>query len=93
MCCQFAVAQNSQTLFLGDQQRAVGEYGKRFRLPQSLGENRLDVESVDFPSVKDISVTRSGATTWTIRANYEETAPLFANLSILVVFDKSVELQ
>lgn len=55
-------------------------------------ENRFDVESVDFPTVKDIQVRRDGQA-WILRANYEETAPLFYNLQLLVTFDKTVEIR
>jgi len=55
-------------------------------------ENRFDIESVDFPTVKDIQVRRDGST-WIMRANYEETAPLFYNVQLLVTFDKTVEIR
>jgi hypothetical protein len=55
-------------------------------------ENRFDIESVDFPSHKDIVVRREGPA-WVLRANYEETAPLFYNVQLLVTFDKTVEVR
>ncbi len=54
-------------------------------------EKRLDIEQVDYPAVKDIQVTRNGRA-WTISAAYDDQAPLFANVFILVTFDKSVTL-
>lgn len=51
----------------------------------------FDIESVDFPTVKEIDVHRDG-TTWMIEAKYEDSAPLFANISLLVGFDKVVQL-
>ncbi len=50
-------------------------------------EKRFDIESIDFPTVKDITIQREG-TSWTIEAKYEDVAPLFANLSLHVEFDK-----
>ncbi|HUI59981.1 MAG TPA: DUF4845 domain-containing protein [Steroidobacteraceae bacterium] len=52
-------------------------------------EKHFDVESVDYPTVKDLKITRDGRS-WTVQASYDDQAPLFANLFILVQFDKSV---
>jgi hypothetical protein len=55
-------------------------------------EKRLDIESVNYPQVKDIIVKRDGRT-WVLQAAYEDVAPLFANISLLVNFDRSVEVR
>lgn len=55
-------------------------------------EKRFDVEYVDHPSSKDIDVHREGDH-WVAVANYEDVAPLFGNVSILVQFNKQVDLQ
>jgi hypothetical protein len=47
----------------------------------------FDIESISFPDVKDLSVTRDGSG-WTIEAKYEDTAPIFGNISVIVDFDK-----
>jgi Domain of unknown function (DUF4845) len=47
----------------------------------------FDIDSINFPDEKDIAVTRDGST-WTIEAKYEDTAPLFGNLSLIIDFDK-----
>ena len=52
----------------------------------TLGKH-FDIESITFPDEKDIAVTRDGST-WTIEAKYEDTAPLFGNLSLVIDFDK-----
>jgi hypothetical protein len=54
-------------------------------------EKRLFIESVDFPDVKDLKVTRDGKA-WVVQASYDDQAPLFSNVSILVTFDKSVTI-
>jgi Domain of unknown function (DUF4845) len=54
-------------------------------------EKHLNIESVDFPDIKDIKITRDGKT-WVISAAYDDQAPLFSNVFILVTFDKSVTL-
>ena len=52
----------------------------------TLGKH-FDIESITFPDVKDVTVTRDG-TGWTIEAKFEDTAPLFGNVSMVVDFDK-----
>lgn len=54
-------------------------------------EKNLNIESVDYPDIKDIKITREGKS-WVISASYDDQAPLFENISILVSFDKSVTL-
>jgi hypothetical protein len=62
--------------------------------PQGLRgslEKHFEIDSVDYPSVKDVKVTRVGRG-WVVEAAYDDQAPLFANLSIQVTFDKTVRL-
>ncbi len=47
----------------------------------------FDIESISFPDIKDVSVTRDGSG-WTIEAKFEDSAPLFGNISMVVDFDK-----
>jgi Domain of unknown function (DUF4845) len=54
-------------------------------------ENHLNIESVDYPDIKDIKITRDGQS-WVVAAAYDDQAPLFKNVFILVSFDKSVTL-
>jgi Domain of unknown function (DUF4845) len=54
-------------------------------------EKHLNIESVDYPDIKDIKITRDGKT-WTVTAAYDDQAPLFSNVFILVTFDKTVTL-
>jgi Domain of unknown function (DUF4845) len=54
-------------------------------------EKRLFIESVEFPDVKDMKITRSGKA-WVVQAAYDDQAPLFSNVFILVTFDKSVTI-
>ena len=50
-------------------------------------EKQFDIDSIDFPDVRDIDIHKEGAA-WVMRAEYEDQAPLFANASILLKFDK-----
>ena len=54
-------------------------------------EKHLNIESVDYPDIKDIKINRDGRS-WVVSVQYDDQAPLFANLFILVSFDKSVTL-
>jgi hypothetical protein len=55
-------------------------------------ERRFNVEYIENPDAKDIEVHRDGEH-WVAVAKYEEVAPLFGNLSMLMEFDKQVELK
>jgi hypothetical protein len=48
---------------------------------------RFEIDSVEYPDINDVSIRREGQT-WTLEAKFEDSAPLFGNLSILVSFDK-----
>ena len=50
-------------------------------------QKHFDIESIDYPTVKDLEIRRENQV-WLIRAAYEDVAPLFSNLSLLVKFDK-----
>ena len=70
---------------------AKGEAVNPIEVHQSL-ERRFNVEYVENPDAKDIDVHRDGEH-WVAIAKYEEVAPLFGNLSLLIEFNKQVELQ
>jgi len=59
-------------------------------LKKSL-EKQFDVQSIDFPTVKDLTIQRDGKN-WVIDATYDDQAPLFSNISLQVSFHKSVSL-
>ncbi len=52
----------------------------------------FDVDAVEFPDVKDIKITRIDSV-WQLEAVYDDQAPLFANIFILISFDKVVQLK
>jgi hypothetical protein len=52
----------------------------------------FQVESVDYPDVKDLKVARVNDV-WQIEADYDDQSPLFANIAILITFDKIVKLK
>jgi hypothetical protein len=62
----------------------------RQSIMSSLGK-QFDINSLDFPKLSDITVQRVDGR-WTMEASYEDVAPLFMDLSILVKFDKTVQI-
>jgi len=54
-------------------------------------QKRLFIEQVEFPDAKDFKITRNGKE-WNIDGGYDDQAPLFSNVSILVSFNKTVTL-
>ena len=52
----------------------------------------FDVEYINYPDIKDLKITRDNSI-WKIEANYDDQAPLFSNVSLLVTFDKTVKLK
>ena len=68
----------------------LGEQVNVQSLRKSL-ERRFDIDSVDYPRPDQIGFVRDGKD-WFAEARYEDVAPLFSNLSILVRFDKRVPL-
>ena len=52
-------------------------------------QRRFDVESVNYPTTKDINITRAGQG-WTVEAAYYDTVPLLNRVSLQIQFDKSV---
>jgi len=78
--------------------RSLNELGDEFRAgganPQSIRsslQKHFDVDEVDFPAVKDISISRAGQG-WQVEAAYYDQAPLFAHIILQVQFDKTVNL-
>jgi hypothetical protein len=54
-------------------------------------ERQFDIEMVDVITSKDIEIKKEGGM-FTMRAAYEDTVPLAGNVSFLLEFDKSVEV-
>lgn len=56
---------------------------------RTVVERHFEVDMVDYPTTKDLKITRVGAG-WVVEMAYDDEAPLFANLSLHVSFDKVV---
>jgi hypothetical protein len=57
-------------------------------LTRSIGKH-FESESVLYPQAKDIRITRDGSQ-WRLEAAYDDQAPLFFNMAVVVSFDKTV---
>jgi hypothetical protein len=55
-------------------------------------DKHFQVGYVEKPTAKDIDIHREGSH-WDVVADYEETAPLFGNVSLLIEFHKEVDIQ
>ena len=51
----------------------------------------FEINSIDTPGLKDIDIHRVGEH-WTAIADYDDDAPLFANLTLVVHFHKEVDV-
>jgi Domain of unknown function (DUF4845) len=55
-------------------------------------DKHFEIDMVDYPTAKDIKITRSEAGGgYKVEASYDDEAPLFGNISLHVVFDKVVK--
>ena len=51
----------------------------------------FEIDEVDYPTIKDITITHDGRG-WQVEAAYYDQAPLFAQITLQVAFDKTVTL-
>jgi hypothetical protein len=54
-------------------------------------DKHLMVETIEYPTGKDMKITRDG-TGWRVESQYDDEAPLFGNVSLHVTFDKTVKV-
>ena len=62
--------------------------------PQSIRatiDKHFEIDMVDYPTTRDMKITKDGGS-WVVESQYDDDAPLFANLSLHVTFDKKVKV-
>ena len=62
--------------------------------PQSIRttiDKHFEIDMVDYPTTQDMKITKDGGS-WIVESQYDDEAPLFANLSLRVTFDKKVKI-
>jgi hypothetical protein len=62
------------------------------RAVQTALERYFDIDGVTYPDARDLVVKRDSGN-WIVQAQYDDTAPLFSNVSILVQFDKTATVR
>jgi hypothetical protein len=56
---------------------------------RSVVDKHFEIDMVDFPTTKDLKITRDGGG-WLVEMAYDDEAPLLSNVSLHVTFDKTV---
>jgi len=72
----------------------VGELKAGGVSPQSIRtaiDKHFEIDMVEYPTTKDMKITKDGGS-WIVESQYDDDAPLFANLSLHVTFDKKVKI-
>lgn len=79
--------------------RALEQVSTEFKTggtnPQSIRtavDKHWEIDMVDYPTTKELKITRDGAA-WVVESAYDDEAPLFANISLHVTFDKIVRVR
>lgn len=54
-------------------------------------DKHFEIDMVDYPTTKDMKITRDNGQ-WVVESAYDDDAPLFANVSLHVTFDKVVKI-
>jgi len=58
---------------------------------KSAIDKHFEIDMVNYPDSKDFKITRDEGA-WLVEAQYEDDAPLFANISLHFLFDKQVRI-
>ena len=58
---------------------------------QTAISRHFEIDSVNYPSVQDVIIRRTG-TGWKVQAAYYDYAPLFGDITLRVAFDKTVSV-
>jgi hypothetical protein len=73
---------------------AVGELKSGGISPQSIRttiDKHFEIDMVEYPTTKDMKITKDGGS-WVVESQYDDDAPLFANVSLHITFDKTVRI-
>ncbi len=54
-------------------------------------DKHFEIDMVNYPDAKDFKITRDEGV-WVVEAQYDDDAPLFANISLHFAFDKQVRI-
>jgi len=74
--------------------QAGGELKSGGATPQTIRatiDKHFEIDMVDYPTTKDMKITKDGSV-WLVESQYDDDAPLFANVSLHITFDKTVRI-
>ncbi len=54
-------------------------------------DKHFEIDMVEYPTTRDMKITKDGAG-WLVESQYDDDAPLFANVSLHITFDKKVKI-
>ena len=54
-------------------------------------DRHFEIDMVDYPTTRDMKITKDGGS-WVVESQYDDDAPLFANVSLHFLFDKKVRI-
>ena len=54
-------------------------------------DRHFEIDMVEYPTTKDMKITKDGSV-WLVESQYDDDAPLFANVSLHITFDKTVRI-
>jgi hypothetical protein len=72
----------------GSELKAGGASAQAIR---STIDKHFEIDMVEYPTTRDMKITRDNGV-WVVESNYDDDAPLFANVSLRVTFDKIVKI-
>ena len=55
-------------------------------------DKHFEIDMVEYPTTKDMKITRDAGGGWLVESQYDDDAPLFGNISMHVTFDKQVKV-
>jgi hypothetical protein len=55
-------------------------------------DKHFEIDMVEYPTTKDMKITRADGGGWLVESQYDDDAPLFGNVSLHVTFDKQVKI-
>ena len=74
--------------------QSVNELKAAGASPQAIRttiDKHFEIDMVDYPTTREMKITKDGSW-WLVESQYDDEAPLFANLSLHVAFDKKVRI-
>jgi uncharacterized protein DUF4845 len=75
--------------------QVAGEVKAGETSPQTIRaaiDRHFEIDMVEYPTTKDMKITRGDGGGWVVESAYDDEAPLFGNVSLHIVFDKTVKV-